>query len=115
MADVERERRHHAAAYHPVLSDEPIEILQPRRRMIKIALINALAIIVASVAAAMVAGSISNDHITSNEKKLMNEINRRSELSDEQDERVRRVICVLLRHERPTPDIRLARVSMKCR
>ena len=41
MADVERERRHHAAAYHPVLSDEPIEILQPRRRMIKIALINA--------------------------------------------------------------------------
>ena len=45
MADAERERRHHAAAYHPVLSDEPIEILQPRRRMIKIALINALAII----------------------------------------------------------------------
>jgi hypothetical protein len=111
-----KQRRHHRGAYHPVLSDEPVEILQPRKRTRRIAVVNAAAIIAAAIAAATAAGSMSQNHIAITREQLLAEITSRGQAREVADERARQAICVLLRREQQqTPDIRAARSLMRCR
>lgn len=109
------------AAQYPVMSDKPVEIHNPQRKMRLIAIAYALAILVATVAGSYIAANIAIDRNDKIKQQLRDELNERARQRDVRvDEfqavldQYRRDMCAVTSEQVQTPAVVDIRTRYRC-